>query len=362
VRADRRELASGAGELALADLDPAKTYRVAIGYHGVPAYRAQPAKMPRLFKFATQEDFLRDPHNGVLINDLTMTPLQVADAVAEYIRKRGKVMPRATHYDLTDYIMNPRVNHFGSCDWLHVAVEADWLDGEGKTELNRYTINIGLRGIQDPELAAPRANSKQFRELDLKSGQPVSWSLADLDKHLPVVLTADADSRTVLADQDYRSFSLGRSDGTENRVGRAVLLNMQLLNEGDKALTGQLILADTVLRKVNGQVWPRPGSDSGSYYAGYHRAVGKWKEPPVHEDAAVLLFPENAPKPEKLVAPGAGYNFGLAGLRFPLDIEPSQTVSLPLLVISIDQPARAPVISLATVLASIRDNRATTGQ
>jgi hypothetical protein len=82
----------------------------------------------------------------------------------------------------------------------------------------------------------------------------------------------------------------------------------------------------------------------------------------VHEDTAVFLFPEKAPKPEKLVAPNAGYNFGLAGLCLPLDAEPGQRISLPLLLIWIDQPERAPVISLATVLESIRGGRPTAGQ
>lgn len=354
VRSDRRERAPGADELTLADIDPTKTYRVAIGHHGVPAYRAEPAKMPHLFKFTSPEDFLRDPHNAVLVGNLTMTPIQVTEAVARYIRKRGKVAPRPTHYDLTDYIMNPQVNQFGSCDWLHVAVEADWLDGAGTSKLNRYMVNFGLRRTEDPELAAPRANSKQFREFDPKRMAPACWSLEELDRHLPVIVTAKADSRCVLADDDYRSFSLGRSDSPGNRVGRAVVLSLHIANNGDRDLTGQLVLADTVLRKVNGEVWPTPAKDSVSHYAGYHRAVGKWKEPPVHEDAVVLLFPAKAPNPEKLVAPGAGYNFGLAGLGFPVDVGPGQKVCSPLLLISIDQPAGAPAISLAAVLESIR--------
>jgi hypothetical protein len=58
VVADRREPAyDGKSHLSAAELDPSKIYRVAMGYYGLPSYGAEPARMPKLFPFATAGRF-----------------------------------------------------------------------------------------------------------------------------------------------------------------------------------------------------------------------------------------------------------------------------------------------------------------
>ena len=131
-------------------------------------------------------------------------------------------------------------------------------------------------------------------------------------------------------------------------------MDLILANEGTSDLQGHLVLADSCLRKVNGEVWPGGPKEPDCYYAGYHRTLGKWKEPPFHEDAVLALFAETAPRPDKLVTPGAGYNFGLAGVRLPLEVTAGQTRHVPLLLIAIDRPLRGPALSLAAVLKSLQ--------
>ena len=62
IFADRREPACSPGDLALADLEPEKTYRVAFGYHGIPAYGTEPARMPRLFRFGNRNQIFGKLH------------------------------------------------------------------------------------------------------------------------------------------------------------------------------------------------------------------------------------------------------------------------------------------------------------
>jgi hypothetical protein len=75
--------------------------------------------------------------------------------------------------------------------------------------------------------------------------------------------------------------------------------------------------------------------------------------PPVQEDAAVLLFAGPMPKTAKLMAPNAGYNFGLAGLSVPLTILAAQRLCLPLLLVTLDKPPRM-TLSLAEILNLLR--------
>ena len=59
------------------------------------------------------------------------------------------------------------------------------------------------------------------------------------------------------------------------------------------------------------------------------------------------------PKMTQLLAPNAGYNFGLAGLQVPLVVKGGQVLSLPLLLVSVDRPPGSNV-SLAQVLGTLK--------
>jgi pimeloyl-ACP methyl ester carboxylesterase len=356
ILADRREPACSPADLALADLEPEKTYRVAFGYHGIPAYGTEPAKMPRLFRFGSEADFLGDERNSLLAGNLKLLPLQVTEAVAQYVRKRGRIGPRRVGYDLTDYVMNPQVNDFGAYDWLHLGIDADWLCPPDDDQAERYTVNFAFRRSDEPDLGPPRPNSKQFHELDFEDQNPVRLGFATLAKHLPLVLNLKASAQAVVADAGYGKFQLSTRDGTGRRVGRAALVDLQFVNRGQEEVAGEAVLADSILRKINGEVWPAGGREATiGCYAGFHRAIGKWKEPPVHEDAVLLLFPGSASRLDKLVTPNAGYNFGLVGLRLPLTIKAGHTCSLRLLLIAVERPAETKSMMLETVLESLRD-------
>jgi len=108
--------------LAAGDIDPAKTYRVAMGYHGMPAYGTNPGRMPPLFKFASEEEFLANPNNSLPVRHMRQIPVEVTEAVAQFIRKRGSISPRPVRGDLEQYLMNPRDNEFEGRGWQSTGV------------------------------------------------------------------------------------------------------------------------------------------------------------------------------------------------------------------------------------------------
>jgi hypothetical protein len=116
-------------------------------------------------------------------------------------------------------------------------------------------------------------------------------------------------------------------------------------------LSLKIVLADTVLRDIYGQVWLADDPKSKPWYAGYHRALGPYQKPPRHEDAALLLVEG---KRQALVAPNAGYNFGLVGVAQELVAKPGETLRLPLLLIALDRPEAGPDINLAVALETLR--------
>lgn len=353
IRADRSEPGYVAGQtLAVADIDPSKTYRVAMGYHGTPCYDTTIKKMPRLFTWSTQEEFLADTNNKIIIQDLTQTPIQVAEAVANYVTGKKKVAPRPMCFDLTEYIANPRDNEFGACDWLHLGIDVAWQPD--KTDGDRYTLALGARVASDPAVAPPRKNAKQFAELPLAAGaSPGSFDFASMDKQLPLTATTKVSRYAVNPDADFKTFTLSET-AAEGSIGEAILAELRLANEGPADLAVTCVLADTVMRSFRGSTWPEDGAKASAKnrpaYFGYHRAVARAKQPATHENAA-LVFSEA--KSQKLIVPNAGYNFGLVGLEAPLVVKAGETVTVPLLLIAVDRPAAGPDISLATVLESI---------
>lgn len=350
VVAERREPAyDGKTHLSVAELDPGKTYRVAMGYYGLPSYGAEPGRMPKLFPFATPEDFLAVKSDRIPLKNMRQLPLQVIEAAAQYIQRHKKVSPRRVCFDLTQYIINPQDNDYGACDWLHVGIDTPWQGASGKRN-DRYTLNLGLRRADEPDAAPLRANSKYFLDLGEKLKNPANFDFARLDKQLPVTVSIEAREHVVTADKEYKTFALAAAETNENLVSRCVLINLTLANDGPSDVAVTAVLSAAELRAPNGQVWPDEANKAWrGYYAGYHRSVGEYRQPPVHEDAALLLFAGTMPKTTKLVAPNAGYNFGLAGLNTPLTIRTGQTLSLSVLLVTLDKPPKM-TSSLAEIL------------
>ncbi len=75
--------------LTVDQLEPEKVYRVAMGCWGIPSYRAEPKRMPKLFRFSSEKEFEANENVGVFVQNLRQTPIEVTEAVVRYIRKRG---------------------------------------------------------------------------------------------------------------------------------------------------------------------------------------------------------------------------------------------------------------------------------
>jgi hypothetical protein len=308
--------------------------------------------MPRLFTWSTQEEFLADTNNTIVIQDLTQTPIQVAEAVANYVTGKKKVAPRPMCFDLTEYIANPRDNEFGACDWLHLGVDVAWQ--RDKASGDRYTLALGARVASDPAVAPPRKNAKRFAELPLAAGASAgSFEFASLGKKLPLTVTTQVSRHAVKPDAEFKTFALADA-AAEGAVGQAILAEVRLANNGPADLAVTCVLADTVMRSFRGSTWPedaaKAAAQSRPAYFGYHRAIAKAKQPATHEDAALVLSDALS---RKLIVPNAGYNFGLVGLEAPLVVQAGATVTVPLLLIAVDRPAAGPDISLKAVLESI---------
>jgi len=154
--------------------------------------------------------------------------------------------------------------------------------------------------------------------------------------------------------KEFKTFTLASPETNENVVSRCVLINLTLANGGPSDVAVTAVLSAAELRAPNGQTWPdEANKGERGHYAGYHRSVGEYRQPPVHEDAALLLFAGTIPKTTKLVAPNAGYNFGLAGLSAPLTIRAGQKLSLPVLLVTLNKPPKM-TSSLAELLDLLR--------
>ncbi len=354
LRTDKRQPGYVAGQtLAVSDIDPEKTYRVAMDYRGIPKYGTNPKEMPRLFDWTTEEEFLANEHNSMPIRGLTRTPLQVAEAVAQYVRQHQQIAPRRMCSSLTDYIINPEYNEFGDCDWLHLATEVAWPD-EPAGGSERYTISLGVRPCDAPELANPRKGSKYFAEFDLAREEPATFDFASLDKKLPLVVTTTTRRWAIRLAPDKENYVLA-DPGAEKAVGGATLLSVQLASQADEDLALQIVLNRSVMSRIHGEVWPDASTKGkDACFAGYHRAIGRYRQPPDHEDGVLFLSAAQPPALSKLVTNNAGYNFGLVGLEHQAVIRAGKTLAVPVLVVWVAQAEVDPESRLLDVLIDVQ--------
>jgi hypothetical protein len=323
---------------ALSDLKPDNTYQVAMGYEDLPAFRVEPPKLPKVISFRTPEEFLAIGNTALPVRNMRQTPIEVAEAVATYIKKRGKVAPRPECFSLADYIQNPEANEFGACDWLHLGAGVAWKHPQtGKPLRYRYTLSLGLRAAEDPGLAPPRGNSKSFVELDLAAKGPTRFEFASLDKKLAATVSAVAKPIAVAN-------------------GKAILLDVRLANQGQRDLACTVALAPWEMQRIEGYAWPekREQGVPAPPYFGFRVAIGPYQKPTLHENAALLLFDGPAPKMGKLVARNAGYNFGLVGIHHALSVKANSAASLPLLFLAADAPDKGTPIDLPGLIDGLK--------
>jgi hypothetical protein len=254
---------------------------------------------------------------------------------------------------LTDYIINPEYNEFGACDWLHLATEVAWPDESvGGTE--RYTISLGVRPSDAPDMAGPRRGSKFFAEFDLAREEPTTFDFASLGRKLPLAVATATQRWAIAFAPDGKSYVL-KEPGAEHALGGATLLTMRLASQADEDLALQLVLNRPIMSRIHGEAWPDASTkDKNFSFAGYHRAIGRYRQPPDHEDGVLLLSADKPPALSKLVANNAGYNFGLVGLEHQTTIQAGKTLVVPVLVVWVAQAEAAPESRLLDVLADVQ--------
>ena len=357
VLSDEREPAYAEGGFLLAkDIDPKKTYRVAMDYGG-SAYGANYRKMPKLFYFTTPEEFLAGKHVSLPVRNLRQIPLQVAEAVAAYIGKRKKVSPRPVCFDLTEYLADPQANRFGAFDWLHLGADVAWERPSGQKVADRYVLGLGLKAAGEPKLAPPRKNSKHFLDVNLTAEpKPRSFGFARLDKKLPVVVTVAVRRFAVTAGAEGKAFGLATDPSAAGVVGRGMLLDVRLANTGKKDVIGLVAMSSRTMRRINGSIWPPRGRGAAkTWYCGFRQTIGQYRKPPVHQNAVLFLSRGPAPPLTRLSVKGAGYNFGLVAAHRPVSVKAGETVSVPVLFVAVNKPAKVKELDLAAVLEAIKD-------
>ena len=158
---------------------------------------------------------------------------------------------------------------------------------------------------------------------------------------LPLAVTTATRRWAIAVDSSGKSYVLAEP-GAEGAVGGATLLLMRLASQADKDLAVQVVLNRPVMSRVHGEVWPDDSTkDKDTYFAGYHRAIGRYRQPPDHEDGVLILSADKPPALNKLIADNAGYNFGLVGLEHQATIQAGKTLVVPVLVVWVARPEKA---------------------
>ena len=218
------------------------------------------------------------------------------------------------------------------CGRRHLATEVAW-PHKRAGGAQRYTLSLGLRPSDAPDLAGPRNGAKYFAELDLAKRKPITFDFASLDMKLPLVVTTATCHWAIAVDSSGKSYVLSKPSA-EGAVGGATPLLMRLASQADKDLGIKVVLNRPVMSRIHGEAWPDASTkDKGTYFAGYHRAIGQYGQPPDHEDGVLLLSAGKPPALSKLIADNAGYNFGLVGLEYQATIQAGKTLVVPVLVV-----------------------------
>lgn len=337
--------------LVRADVDPLRTYRIATGYRGRPAYRAEPKRLPPVLLFHSVDEFLAPGRTSLPIRNMRQLPLEMTETVARYIQKRGKVSPRAVCSDLMMYILDPRANHFGACDWLHLGLAGDWqrLQG-GRSCPFRYTLSVGVRRADNPELAPPRDKGKAFIELGLDDeDRPRAFALENLGRKLSVDATIDVKHFSVTAGKGSKLFAVADA-GASDIVGRIALVRVRLCNRGPDEVTAVAVMSTDALMRVGPNVIRVP-PERGKR----PDLVGIMTDFRRPSRAAALICAADAEDIRTMVLPGAGWNFGLYGLKGELMLRPGAEVSVPMLLVAVEEAEDGPKAKLADLLAAVKE-------
>jgi len=295
--------------LLMGKIDPAGTYTVAAPRLPL-AWSGNARQAPKLFHWRTPEEFTACEALSLPLRDARYTDIQSVEAIAAYVRKRGRVAPRPVCFDLTQYLIDPEVNAFGAMDWLHLGIDGDWaaLDG-GKPAPCRYVLNLGLRAADAPTKAPPREHAKQFADLPAEAAAEVDFG--KLDAKLPVMVRAGSRELTFGAEEQAAD---AEAAGAAKAAIKVRLIDVRLINRGRKDIAAFAALT----QMSQGRRHPNVFTADGKAYVGVLR---NFRDP----TDAVMLAAGPADSVGAIVAPGAGWNAGLMGVRRAFTLKAGRT-------------------------------------
>ena len=343
--------------LLFSQIDDKKTYTMATDYSacssGRLTYGINLRKMPKLFYFKSPLEFAAHKAASLPCSRLRQSDVELAEAIARYVRKRGKVSPRPTTTELNHYIVSPKVNEFGAYDWVHLSLPASFKDPKtGRAVGRRETFNLGLQVTGGPATAPPRKNSKTFKVLDTNEPNAACRvEMKTLDKRLPVTVVVKIERFGVTGPP----FKLARAE--KATAGTAAFVKVSVVNSGNKELSGVAVLGASSIRRFHGGYWPDSvkRGDPAPYYRGFVDSRGPRKAQ-YHTNAIFMLARSGGLAVSRLLLPNAGYNMGTIGIRRNITVGPNSTLDLPLLLIGVNapDPGKPQLPDLGKVLKGIR--------
>ncbi len=291
-------------------IDPDRTYRIASGSRGIPAYGAEPAKMPPLHFFRTPEEFVAGGNTSLPVRDLRTTPIDMSAALISYARKHGRLAAKDRPPDLLRYIIDPRAGRMPGTDWLHIDTNT----------LQPGTLSVGLAGT----------GRQTFVDLETLRKAPQQISPA-----LPVKVEFAAEPFVIRKGGATPQFGVGGADA-DSRLAACMLVELRLAGAA-RPVEGMVVLSPGAMRRREGDTWPdrNLGKPTTTWYAGFSRepraVLGRHAV-----SIGVLLLDGPGERLNRIAAPGAGFNFGLVGIRRKLEIPADGSRTVRMILASVD--------------------------
>jgi hypothetical protein len=339
-----------------------KVYTVAADYascSGVLSLSFNRSKIeenPAIFKTAAAFD----AHEGLSLpcRELQQTDIEVTEALAAYIKKRGKVKVRGLCGDLRYYLTNPEVHNYGAYDWAHIKFGIPLADPTRSTPTRRQESLALALARPGFEGGSARANSKAL--LRCAEGAPCEASFAALAQKLPVVLQTRA-KRFSIQGSCNQARDLKLVPAGKGKAGEVVIVQVTLENRGDTDLEGLSILAPRHNTGPRRNSWPssndlklheeRPGMWGLYTIAGHHQRP--------HQQGGTFLASTTHLDFHKhlLVIPGTGYAMGLVGIKQPLILKAGETENLFVLFLAanVDNPKEPVDFDFLAVALALKD-------
>ncbi len=242
--------------------------------------------------------------------------------------REGEVAPPVEQTPLWEQLVAVRSKDSptGAMDWLYVNVQTAFRDTRLNTTIpRRVSLDIGLRAADGPAIARIVPASKQFVDLDVTApGAALKAEFSGMRSKLPVQATVAVHTFDLSGsvdrpqgDDPSKLTSAGRG-----KSGEVVLMELRLVNPGDKDLVGVIKLYRNPFLTYPIGVWPKDGSLADTFQGIYEVSGTKgvsWQYFNKHGNEAyqvlglLMMSTPKLPKPAPLVL-GKGNEFPSAGL------------------------------------------------